>query len=247
MKSIFLSVLILFSIFTHGQIKIHAHNDYAKPEPLFNALRNKAFTIEADVFLINDRFFVAHTAHEIDSLKTLQSIYINPIIKMFNQNDGQVSPDNDYVFSLVIDIKNRGTESLKKLSYELQNLTKYFDRAMNSKAVQIIISGDRGPIDLWKHYPSFIYFDGRPFEKYDSVTLSKVAMVSDNYNKYAVALPPDIDRIKSITQQIHNWNKPIRFWAAPDNEKAWKLLKDAGVDIINTDRVADCRKWIDGL
>src|SRR4030095_5545516 len=176
--------LILLSAIANAQIKIHAHNDYEKPEPLFNALRNKVFSIEADVFLINDKFFVAHTINEVDSQKTLETLYIRPITILFDKNDGKVSEDKNYSFSLVIDIKNRGTESLKKLSYELQSFPKYFDRTVNPRAVQIIISGDRGPIDSWKHYPSFIYFDGRPYEKYDSVTLAKVAMVSDNYTKY---------------------------------------------------------------
>ena len=148
------------------------------------------------------------------------------------------------VFSLVIDIKNRGTETLKKLSYEMQSLAKYFDRDINPKAVQLIISGDRGPISSWRHYPSFIYFDGRPFEKYDSLALAKVAMVSDNYNKYASSIPPDTDRIKSVTQQVHQWKRPFRLWAAQYNEQTWKHLKVTGVDIINTDKVEMCRKWV---
>jgi len=243
MKLFGLIASILLSVTTTAQVKIHAHNDYEKPEPLYNALRNKVFSIEADVFLINEKLFVAHTINEIDSQRTLESLYINPIIKLFDQNGGGVSKDDDYVFSLVIDIKNRGTETLKKLSYEMQSLAKYFDRGVNPKAVQIIISGDRGPISSWRHYPSFIYFDGRPFEKYDSITLSKVAMVSDNYTKYATDIPPATDRIKSITNQVHRWNKPIRLWAAPDNEQAWKLLREVGVDIINTDKVVECRKF----
>ena len=243
MKLSALICLIILPVIATAQVKIHAHNDYEKPEPLINALRNKVFSIEADIWLINDKFFVAHTMNEIDSQRTLESLYINPIIKLFDQNGGRISTD-DYVFSLVIDIKNRGTESLKKLSYELQSLTKYFDRNTNPHAVQLIISGDRGPISVWRHYPSFIYFDGRPFEKYDSITLSRVAMVSDNYGKYATSIPPDTDRIRSVILQVHQWNKPIRFWAAPDHEQAWKLFKEAGVDIINTDKIEECLKFV---
>ena len=246
MKPVLFFILYFLSLVSNGQIKIHAHNDYEKPEPLFNALRNKVFSVEADVFLINEKLFVAHTINEIDSQTTLESLYINPIIKLFDQNGGRVSTDDNYVFSLVIDIKNRGTETLKKLSYEMQSLAKYFDRGVNPKAVQIIISGDRGPIGSWRHYPSFIYFDGRPFEKYDSKTLSKVAIVSDSYTKYATSIPPDTDRIRTVTLQVHQWNKPIRLWAAPDNEQAWKFLKDAGVDIINTDKVQECAKYFKG-
>ncbi len=245
MKLIVFISLILLPVITSAQVRIHAHNDYEKPEPLFNALRNKVFSIEADIFLINDKFFVAHTINEIDSQKTLESLYLRPITILFDKNDGKVSEDKNYTFSLVIDIKNRGTESLKKLSYELQSFPKYFDRTVNPRAVQIIISGDRGPIDSWKNYPSFIYFDGRPYEKYDSVTLAKVAMVSDNYAKYATSFPPAPDRITSIANQVHLWKKPFRLWGTPDNEEAWRLLKDAGIDIINTDKVEQCRKFFE--
>ena len=244
MRVIALIFLILLSAVATAQVKIHAHNDYEKPEPLYNALRNKVFSIEADVFLINEKLFVAHAMNEIDSQRTLESLYINPIIKLFNENNGKISKEDDYVFSLVIDIKNRGTETLKKLSYEMQSLAKYFDRNTNPKAVQIIISGDRGPIGSWRHYPSFIYFDGRPYENYDSAALAKVAMVSDSYAKYATDFPPATDRIKSIANKVHLWNKPIRLWAAPDYEQAWKLLRDAGVDIINTDKVFECAKYL---
>jgi len=236
---------ILISVVASAQTKIHAHNDYEKPQPLFNALRNKVFSIEADVFLINDKFFVAHTINEIDSQKTLESLYVRPITRLFDRNNAKISNDKNYTFSLVIDIKNRGTEALKKLSYELQSFPKYFDRKVNPLAVQIIISGDRGPIESWKNYPAFIYFDGRPYEKYDSLTLAKVAMVSDNYAKYATSVPPAPDRITSITNQVHLWKKPFRLWAAPDNEQVWKLLKESGVDIINTDKVEECRKFFE--
>src|ERR1700741_2507630 len=105
MKLAVLICLILLSGIATAQVKIHAHNDYEKPEPLFNALRNKVFSIEADIWLINDRFFVAHTLNEIDSQRTLESLYLKPIIKLFDQKGGRISKDHDYVFSLVIDIK----------------------------------------------------------------------------------------------------------------------------------------------
>ena len=60
MKTLFLCLLICTAFTTAAQQPlIHAHNDYAKPEPLFNALCNKAFSIEADVYP-GDSLFVAH-------------------------------------------------------------------------------------------------------------------------------------------------------------------------------------------
>lgn len=231
------------SALASAQTLIHAHNDYEKPEPLFNAIRNRVYSIEADVFLINDKLYVAHTLNEIDSQKTLESLYINPIIKLFDQNNGEVSTTHGYSFSLVIDIKNRGPETIIKLNKDLISLSKYFDRLTNPFAVQIVVSGDRGAIGQWRNALSFIFFDGRPYEKYDEIALAKIAMVSDNSNKYATSNQPDVDRIKAVVSQVHKWRKPFRLWGTPDNEQSWKLLKDAGVNIINTDKVDECHKW----
>ena len=50
----YLSLCILFAltcILSSAQLFIHAHNDYQKLESLTNTLRNKAFSIEADIYL----------------------------------------------------------------------------------------------------------------------------------------------------------------------------------------------------
>ena len=52
---------------------IFSHNDYAQPDPFFNAYKNKVGYIEADVFLKNDELFVAHVQREINKHKTLDS------------------------------------------------------------------------------------------------------------------------------------------------------------------------------
>ena len=40
-----------------------------------------------------------------------------------------------------------------------------------------------------------------------------------------------------LANKSHALNKKIRFWAAPDNEKAWIILMRLGVDYINTDHI----------
>jgi len=29
----------------------------------------------------------------------------------------------------------------------------------------------------------------------------------------------------------------LRFWASPDNKNSWSVLENAGVDLINTDKI----------
>jgi hypothetical protein len=37
--------------------------------------------------------------------------------------------------------------------------------------------------------------------------------------------------------------KLLRLWAIPDNAAAWQRLQQLGVDIINTDKVEECREF----
>jgi len=38
-----------------------------------------------------------------------------------------------------------------------------------------------------------------------------------------------------MVEKAHARGYRVRFWATPDNRSAWAVLKDAGVDMINTD------------
>jgi hypothetical protein len=49
--------------------------------------------------------------------------------------------------------------------------------------------------------------------------------------------PSDLEKIRTLAQRVHAENKKLRLWAIPDNEEAWGVLLDAGVDLINTDQL----------
>ena len=246
-----LSFILFFIIgaAAKAQVKIHSHNDYLKPRPLYTALESKAFSIEADVFLTKHGLLVAHSLKETNRKKTLSALYIDPIIALFKKHHGKISADTAYKPTLVIDIKQNGQEVLAELVRMFKPLRNYFDRSLNPHAVQLIISGDRGPSTSWKNYPSYIYFDGRPYEEYEPDTIEKIGMISDNYFNYLLARnnKADTSKIRATVQKAHNWNKPFRFWASPDSESVWKLLHDTGADIINTDKPAACREFFDKL
>lgn len=238
-----LTALVLWAPATYAQ-KIHAHNDYTQPRPFVNAYEQRADFIEADVWLQNGRLVVSHDTTTINA-PTLDSLYLKPIVKLFEQNKGKPSPDRDYTFSLVIDVKVASAEMLPKLLALLQENLTSFNRSANAKAVQVIISGNRPKIDTYLDYP-LLQFDGRPSEVYDEETLRRVALISDNFQSYSRwdgnGDIPDIDRdkLKRVIKRAHNDNKPIRFWAIPDTPNGWKQLKKLGVDVLNTDKVAEC-------
>ena len=81
MKYFFPCLLFFNSCFlSFAQPFIHAHNDYQKKELLTNALLNKVFSIEADIYLSDNRLLVAHEKNELATAKTLDSLYLQPII-----------------------------------------------------------------------------------------------------------------------------------------------------------------------
>ncbi|HEX3167822.1 MAG TPA: hypothetical protein VHQ93_16245 [Chitinophagaceae bacterium] len=242
MKTLLLSILIiLISFQSLTQTLIHAHNDYQKPEPLTNALRHKVFSIEADVYLSDNRLLVAHDKEELSAAKRLDILYLKPIIELFRQHKGTISEDSGYTPVLMIDIKENGEAAIAQLIKLVSMYRSVFDRSVNTKAVQLVISGDRGASSTWTSYPSYIFFDGRPREAYDSATLQRVALISDSYLNYAGR--QDSSRIEQLAKKIHSMGKLLRLWATPDNSESWKQLRQLDVDIINTDKVEECRNY----
>jgi alkaline phosphatase len=243
MKCLILSIgFTLVSFLTSAQPLIHAHNDYQKPEPLTNALKNKVFSIEADIYLYNSKLVVAHDKNELPTARTLDSLYLQPIIELFRKHKGNISKDVNYSPALMIDIKENSEAVMTELVKLLSPHRSVFDRSVNSKAVQIVISGDRGPLAKWKSFPAFILFDGRPYEVYDSATLHRVAFISDSYLNYINA-QDSTSRLEQLVSKIRGIGKLLRLWAIPDNPTSWKRLQQLGIDIINTDKVEECRNY----
>lgn len=138
----------------------------------------------------------------------------------------------------MIDIKENGEAVLAKLLSMLQVHSLVFDQTINKLAVQIVISGDRGPITAWSSYAPMLFFDGRPYEVYDTATLQRVAFISDGYANYK-----DVTSVIEQAAAIHGKQKLFRLWGYPDTPAIWQQVVQWGVDILNTDRVAECREY----
>ena len=226
-------------------VLIHSHNDYEQAQPLTNALRHKVYSLEADVYLVNDTLKVAHDKKNLPAAPGLLSLYIQPIVQLFDANKGRISSDKNYAPVLMIDIKENGETVIAAVVKIVSAYPSVFDKKINPKAVQIVISGDRGDPSKWTSWPSFILFDGRINERYTKEQLKKVAFISDSYLNYAKQKDSADHLIKQLSEKTHQLKKILRLWAIPDNSSSWTHLKKLGVDIINTDKVEECRKFFD--
>lgn len=240
-KQFYTFVLLIFTAtFALGQVKIHSHNDYTHKQPFVDAIKNKAFSIEADVFVVGDSLMVAHTRSEIQTGNTLKKMYLKPI-EAFSKSK------EFYSFQLMIDVKEHW-----ELTYPiLLKLLKPYQKTFLSgeKKVTIAISGTRPPDSTFHSYPAFINFDGLPDVNYASKDLKKVTMISDDFATYSnwdgLGKISDTDkrRLKVLTDNAHKIGKPFRFWGAPDTKACWKMLHEIGADIINTDKVSEATKF----
>ena len=234
-----LFLLILAALFVKAQVKIHSHNDYTHQKPFYDAVKNKTFSIEADIFLVGDSLIVAHSKEEIKAGNTLDKIYLKPILELSKTEDF-------YSFQLMIDFKESWDLTYPVLLKTLKPDEKLFSKGGK---VSIVISGNRPPHSTFHLYPEMIRFDGLPGVNYASEDLKKVTMISDNFATYSkwkgVGEVSAVDNAKltELINNAHKIGKPFRFWGAPDNQACWKLLHELGADIINTDKVTEATNY----
>jgi alkaline phosphatase len=219
----------------------HSHNDYYQERPFFTAYENYFGSIEVDIWAVDGELYVAHDKEEIDPDKTIESMYLQPVIDVFRENGGKAWNDTDDSFILLVDLKTSYSPALDILVEKISAYPEVFDPGTNPNAVRVVISGAFPPPELFDQYPSYIWFDGRIFLQYDDEQIERVMLFSDHFRKYSSwdghGEIPENDREK-LLEHINLANdrgKKTRFWAAPDHEAAWRTLLDLGVGYVNTD------------
>ncbi|HET8736211.1 MAG TPA: alkaline phosphatase, partial [Pricia sp.] len=245
-------LLLLLLFFTNLSLaqkengyRVHSHNDYLQKVPFWEALAAGSSSIEADVFLVGDSLYVAHTKKEISSQRSLQSLYLQPLQKAMAI--GLERPPN---LQLLIDIKSEAHATLDAVIRGVKN----FPGIIEEKAITIVISGNRPEPSEYPNYPDFIHFDHQSLEPIeDSSILEKIALISlsfrnfSDWNGKGRLTADDLEKVSSAIERAHAFGKPFRFWATPDSKTAWKALANLGVDFINTDMPFACADYLKTL
>lgn len=73
----------------------HSHNDYLQARPFHLAFDRGFGSVEADVFERNGELYVAHTAAEIDTARTLRSLYLQPLQQMILEKRGVFAEEGE--------------------------------------------------------------------------------------------------------------------------------------------------------
>lgn len=225
----------------------HSHNDYLQPKPFYLAYGQGFGSLEADIFFRNDSLFVAHEKAEISSGRTLETLYLGPIVEACKANNGAVYPDTTRHLQLLIDLKTPYSSTLKTL---VSQLNRYSEFWYPHGKVQIVISGNTPPPAKFSDYPDYIFFDGRPETSYTGDELKRIGLISQSYSRYSswkgrgTPAPDDIQRLKDAVAVAHRQDKPFRFWANPDTPEGWEMLIGLKVDYINTDRIEALAEYL---
>jgi alkaline phosphatase len=256
MKKYFLLIFLLIILFPELQAqytsaKAHSHNDYLQKKPFLEAYLHYFGSVEADIWAIDGELYVAHSKKEIASENTLDALYIQPIVKLYKQNNGKAWPNYPGSFQLIIELKSDVEPTLSLLINKLQKYPEVFDRKVNSNAVLVVITGNRPSPALFANYPDFIQFDGKLNLEYNKTQRNRIALFSEDLAMFTSwkgqgNIPgKDQKRLLNIIDSVHTLNCKIRFWNAPDTPNAWEKLMYFKVDYINTDHIADLANFIE--
>ncbi|MFF9000289.1 phosphatidylinositol-specific phospholipase C/glycerophosphodiester phosphodiesterase family protein [Streptomyces achromogenes] len=241
--------------------RAHAHNDYAHPRPLLDALDHRFGSVEADVFLVGGGLLVGHEASDLDPSRTLESLYLEPLAARVAARHGSVYRGAHRPLQLLVDIKTEGAATYLELDRRLRRYPHLFTRYAHGRVhpgpVTVVVSGDRAartPMAAQTERRAF--YDGRLTDLAGPAPASFAPLISDNWTQNftwtGTGTFPDAERrrLRSITAAAHARGQRVRFWATPDTagparDALWTELLAAGVDHLNTDDLAGLETFLD--
>jgi alkaline phosphatase len=258
MKKILFALLLLIGIIPsvrsqYSTLNAHSHNDYENKTPFWLAYNNHFGSIEADIWAVKGELFVAHNEKDILPGLTLDSLYIQPIVKIMRQNKGKPWKDDTSTFQLLIDLKTPVAQTLPLLVEKLEQYPDVFNPQRNKNAVRIVITGNRPEPSEFENYPGFIFFDGNLGKKYDREQLKRIALYSENFRTFSLwngsgeINEKEKIRLQNAIDSAHYLKKRIRFWNSPDNPVSCNTFMSMGIDFINTDHIVELAEYLNKI
>ncbi len=231
--------------------RAHAHNDYLHARPLADALAHGFRSIEADVWLTNGALLVAHDFKDASAERTLQNLYLDPLRAFVKTNFAvRIAPP----ITLMVDVKSASEPTYAALKKVLANysdiLTRFESNRIRTNAVIVIISGNRAEATMRDELVRWAALDGRVPDLQNNYPVALVPLISDNWTKHfrwrGTGPMPEEDRVKlrSLVNETHGQGRRLRLWAAPDIEAGWNELFEAGVDLLNTDKLPEMENFL---
>ncbi len=222
--------------------RVHAHNDQEQQYPFQTAWTEQVGSMEADIYLVNGKILVGQgNKKDLDSARTLSSLYLNPLEEYLHLFHGHPYPGNTEKLQLVFDIKSEAVPTLNALVLLLKDHT----LLTSDPELKILITGNRPSPTAFRNYPDFILFEGRSTEKFTPDQWKRIGQIGDDFSSYSkwngmeMISKADRDTLSALVSRAHARNKPIRFWAIPDTPPSWETQDSLGIDLINSDKIEE--------
>lgn len=227
--------------------RAHAHNDYEHVRPLLDALAQGFGSVEADIYLVDGKLLVAHDRHQTRPERTLEALYLDPLLARVQANGGRVFKDGP-PFYLLIDCKTAGTEIWPVLRPMLERyramVTIFKNDATETNAVTVVLSGDSPRALLASEPVRLAAIDGRLPDLEANPSPHLVPWISEDWTRHFrwrgwQTMPAtEEQKLRDWVARAHAQGRMVRFWGGPDSEPLWRAQFEAGVDLINTDKLA---------
>ena len=232
----------------------YAHNDYANPHPLHDALELGFRGVEADVLLRGGELRVGHEASATRPGRDLETLYLEPLREVVHRC-GRVLTSSA-PFLLNIELKERspaGYDSLRALFERYADLLEPLRAGLDGPPVEVILVGWYPPLT-----DSTPNRESRLWRQQRLTTLSPdagseatpaVRLISLDYGKkigWSGRGPPP-DRAESWLARLRaakaeGPGRQARAYNVPVDPAVYRLLLEGGVDLIGTKRLAESRQ-----
>jgi hypothetical protein len=227
----------------------YAHNDYANPHPLSDALELGFRGVEADILLRRGELRVAHDAAATRPGHNLETLYLRPLRAIVQQCGHVLAPS--IPFLLNIELKERSRAGYDSLIAVLQRYTDLFQPPNGLEGVppvETILVGWYPPLADSMPDPAY-----RPWHQQRITTLSPgsgsqatpaVRLVSLDYGKTIgwSGRGPLPERAASWLARLRaakgeGPGRLARAYNVPVDSAVYRLLLEAGVDLIGAKRL----------
>ncbi|KAJ6608268.1 hypothetical protein B0H10DRAFT_2068230 [Mycena sp. CBHHK59/15] len=223
---------------------IHSHNDYTRAVPLWDALNLSIMSVEADIWWTDNQLLVAHTAGEEDPKKTLDSLYLSPILGIINGTIPSITPISvANPLQLLIDFKSDGPTTFQPLLNALQplraggHLTTYANGQITQGAVTVVGTGNTPLASVIASNPRDVFFDANILQLYSTKPGAGLEwgaeiapLASCSYGSVSSTA-----QMQELVRNAHDFGIRSRFWDTAASVSTWDTFWAAGSDWVNAD------------
>ena len=243
-----------------GTLPAYAHNDYVNKRPLYDALSLGYKGVEADVFLVDGELRLGHDRREARRGATLEARYLAPLRSLVARCGALTTDGRPFLFN--VELKEESRPAFDTLVALLARYAELFTPdsqqatapGYRPPAIQVVLVGwsprsvaDRTPVPLGTQ-ARLRRPDARAVDAMDPA----VGLISVDYRKTMGRWWLTRGRRRrwlSTVQEIKAAFPAtrIRAYDAPVNERVYRNLLTAGVDLIGTMKLAPTARLLNSI